>query len=66
MIDIEEVAGKEAMNVLNAEFGRNRAIFFQCDVANNSEFDGNYIFIQYTMQVFMRDVVIDDNEFDFV
>lgn len=43
MIDIEEVAGKEAMNVLNAEFGRNRAMFFHCDVANNAEFDGNYI-----------------------
>ncbi|XP_033194339.2 uncharacterized protein LOC117158996 [Bombus vancouverensis nearcticus] len=42
MIDIEEVAGKEAMNVLNAEFGRNRAIFFQCDVANNSEFDDTF------------------------
>ena len=51
MIDCEEVAGKEAMNVLNAEFGRNRAIFFQCDVANNSEFDGNYIFVQHNLIV---------------
>ncbi|KAK1126705.1 hypothetical protein K0M31_004329 [Melipona bicolor] len=42
MIDVEEVAGKEAMNVLNAEFGRNRAVFFHCDVANNAQFDDTF------------------------
>ncbi|XP_053980187.1 uncharacterized protein LOC128877157 [Hylaeus volcanicus] len=39
MIDIRESAGKHAMDTLNTEFGRNRTVFFQCDVANNSEFD---------------------------
>ncbi|KZC09509.1 15-hydroxyprostaglandin dehydrogenase [NAD(+)] [Dufourea novaeangliae] len=42
MIDIRESAGKQAMDTLNAEFGKNRAIFFQCDVANNSEFDDTF------------------------
>ena len=42
MIDIRESASKQAMDALNAEFGRNRAVFFRCDVTNNSEFDGNY------------------------
>ena len=47
MIDVEEVAGEEATNILNAEFGRNRAVFFHCDVANNAQFDGNYFYILY-------------------
>ncbi|XP_043523382.1 uncharacterized protein LOC122535699 [Frieseomelitta varia] len=42
MIDVEEVAGEEAMNILNAEFGRNRAVFFHCDVANNAQFDDTF------------------------
>lgn len=42
MIDIRESAGKRAMDVLNAEFGRNRVVFFRCDVANNAEFDDTF------------------------
>ncbi|XP_076398320.1 15-hydroxyprostaglandin dehydrogenase [NAD(+)]-like [Megachile rotundata] len=42
MIDIQESSGKEAMEALNAEFGKQRAVFFQCDVANNSEFDDTF------------------------
>ena len=42
MIDIRESAGKQAMETLNAEFGRNRAIFFRCDVASNFEFDDTF------------------------
>ncbi|XP_043260420.1 15-hydroxyprostaglandin dehydrogenase [NAD(+)]-like [Colletes gigas] len=42
MIDIRETHGMQAMNTLNAEFGRNRAVFFRCDVANNSEFDETF------------------------
>ncbi|XP_076547062.1 uncharacterized protein LOC117607060 [Osmia lignaria lignaria] len=42
MIDIRESAGKQAMETLNAEFGRNRAIFFRCDVTSNFEFDDTF------------------------
>ena len=42
MIDIRESASKQAMDALNAEFGRNRAVFFRCDVTNNSEFDETF------------------------
>ncbi|XP_076634792.1 uncharacterized protein LOC143348457 [Colletes latitarsis] len=42
MIDIRETHGMQAMNTLNAEFGRNRAVFFRCDVTNNSEFDETF------------------------
>lgn len=42
MIDNRESSGKQAMEALNAEFGRHRAVFFQCDVANNSEFDDTF------------------------
>ncbi|XP_076174697.1 15-hydroxyprostaglandin dehydrogenase [NAD(+)]-like [Ptiloglossa arizonensis] len=42
MIDIRETAGMQAMDALNAEFGRNRAIFFRCDVTKNSEFDETF------------------------
>nr|XP_031831101.1 peroxisomal hydratase-dehydrogenase-epimerase-like [Nomia melanderi] len=42
LIDIRESAGTEAMNALNAEFGRNRAVFFHCDVTNNSQFDDTF------------------------
>ncbi|XP_076752915.1 15-hydroxyprostaglandin dehydrogenase [NAD(+)] [Xylocopa sonorina] len=42
MIDIRESDGKQAMDMLNAEFGRNRAIFFYCDVTNNCEFDDTF------------------------
>lgn len=39
MIDAEE-SGKETVDILNKEFGRNRTIFYHCNIANNSEFDG--------------------------
>lgn len=39
MIDTEE-SGKETVDILNKEFGRNRTIFYHCNIANNSEFDG--------------------------
>ncbi|XP_017764127.1 PREDICTED: 15-hydroxyprostaglandin dehydrogenase [NAD(+)]-like [Eufriesea mexicana] len=42
MIDIRETAGQNAVDTLNAEFGRNRAVFFHCDVANNSLFDDTF------------------------
>lgn len=47
IIDIPET-GKHAMDTLNEEFGRNRAVFFQCDMANNSEFDGDYEYNYYS------------------
>ncbi|CAD1475082.1 unnamed protein product, partial [Heterotrigona itama] len=67
MIDIEEVAGKEAMNVLNAEFGRNRAVFFHCDVANNAEFDNTFKKAVKTLgglEILVNNVgVINENDF---
>lgn len=51
MIDIRESASKQAMDALNAEFGRNRAVFFRCDVTNNSEFDGNLLSDHYRRNV---------------
>lgn len=42
MIDIRESDGKKAMDMLNAEFGRNRVVFFHCDVTNNVEFDETF------------------------
>lgn len=42
LIDIRESRGIQATDSLNAEFGRNRAVFFHCDVTNNSEFDDTF------------------------
>jgi len=44
MIDIRRSLGEQAVQDLNSEFGRKRAIFFHCDVTNNSEFDGKYVY----------------------
>lgn len=41
MIDTEE-SGKETVDILNKEFGRNRTIFYHCNIANNSEFDDTF------------------------
>lgn len=41
MIDAEE-SGKETVDILNKEFGRNRTIFYHCNIANNSEFDDTF------------------------
>lgn len=43
MIDIRESPGKQAVESLNREFGRKRAVFLYCDVTVNSKFDGKYI-----------------------
>lgn len=43
MIDIRQWLGEQAVETLNNEFGRKRAVFLHCDVTNNSEFDGKYI-----------------------
>jgi len=43
MIDIRQSLGERAVDSLNNEFGRKRAVFLRCDVTNNSEFDGKYI-----------------------
>jgi len=45
MIDIRQSLGERAVDNLNNEFGRKRAVFLRCDVTNNSEFDGKYITI---------------------
>ncbi|XP_011882863.1 PREDICTED: peroxisomal hydratase-dehydrogenase-epimerase-like [Vollenhovia emeryi] len=42
MIDIRQSLGEQAVNNLNSEFGRKRAVFLHCDVANNSEFDATF------------------------
>ncbi|KAH0946947.1 hypothetical protein HN011_001227 [Eciton burchellii] len=42
MIDIRRSLGEQAVQDLNSEFGRKRAVFFHCDVTNNSEFDGTF------------------------
>ncbi|XP_066583832.1 uncharacterized protein [Prorops nasuta] len=42
MLDNEAKAGEDAMERLNAEFGKNRALFMQCDVTNNSQFDETF------------------------
>jgi len=44
MIDIRRSLGEQAVQDLNSEFGRKRAVFFHCDVTNNSEFDGKYMY----------------------
>lgn len=46
MIDIRESLGEQAVESLNSEFGRKRAVFLSCDVTNNSKFDGKYIYAQ--------------------
>lgn len=38
VIDIRAEKGQQSANLLNEEFGRNRAFFFGCDVANSTEF----------------------------
>lgn len=38
VMDIREAEGERTVEVLNKEFGRNRAKFFHCDVANSTEF----------------------------
>ncbi|KAL6444259.1 hypothetical protein ACFW04_001872 [Cataglyphis niger] len=45
LIDIQQSLGEQAVENLNNEFGRKRAIFLHCDMTNNSEFDGEYIYI---------------------
>ncbi|KAL2718742.1 15-hydroxyprostaglandin dehydrogenase NAD(+)-like [Vespula squamosa] len=41
MIDNREKEGTEAMDILNFEFGRNRAIFLLCDVTRSTDFNGS-------------------------
>lgn len=40
MIDIRQSSGEKAVEILNSEFGRKRAVFLHCDVTNSSEIDG--------------------------
>lgn len=47
MIDIRQSPGEKAVEILNSEFGRKRAIFLHCDVTNSSELDGMYIHARY-------------------
>ncbi|KAL6267507.1 hypothetical protein P5V15_000581 [Pogonomyrmex californicus] len=42
MIDIQQSLGEQAVESLNNEFGRKRAVFLHCDVANSSEFDATF------------------------
>lgn len=42
MIDIRQSHGEQAVQTLNSEFGRKRAVFLHCDVTNNSEFDSTF------------------------
>ncbi|TGZ49122.1 15-hydroxyprostaglandin dehydrogenase [NAD(+)]-like [Temnothorax longispinosus] len=42
MIDIRQSLGEQAVESLNNEFGRKRAVFLHCDVTNNSEFDATF------------------------
>ncbi|KAL0107566.1 hypothetical protein PUN28_014704 [Cardiocondyla obscurior] len=42
MIDIRQSHGEQAVESLNNEFGRKRAVFLYCDVTNNSEFDAAF------------------------
>lgn len=44
LIDSRQSPGEQVVENLNNEFGRKRAIFLHCDVTNNSEFDGKYIY----------------------
>lgn len=43
MIDIRQSSGEKAVEILNSEFGRKRAVFLHCDVTNSSELDGKYV-----------------------
>lgn len=38
LMDNERSTGEQAAGKLNSEFGRNRAVFMECDIANSSEF----------------------------
>ncbi|XP_039308739.1 peroxisomal hydratase-dehydrogenase-epimerase [Solenopsis invicta] len=42
MIDIRQWLGEQAVQSLNNEFGRKRAVFLHCDVTNNSEYDATF------------------------
>ncbi|KMQ96442.1 15-hydroxyprostaglandin dehydrogenase [Lasius niger] len=42
LIDIRQPSGEQAVENLNNEFGRKRAVFLHCDVTNNSEFDATF------------------------
>ncbi|KAL6444254.1 hypothetical protein ACFW04_001872 [Cataglyphis niger] len=42
LIDIQQSLGEQAVENLNNEFGRKRAIFLHCDMTNNSEFDATF------------------------
>lgn len=42
MIDIRQSPGEKAVEILNSEFGRKRAIFLHCDVTNSSELDASF------------------------
>lgn len=39
-MDLDNENGKEAVQKLEAEFGRGRARFFPCDVTNSEHFTG--------------------------
>lgn len=52
MIDIRQSFGEQAVESLNNEFGRKRAVFLRCDVTNNSEFDGKYITSPYHVNLY--------------
>ncbi|XP_029175316.1 peroxisomal hydratase-dehydrogenase-epimerase-like [Nylanderia fulva] len=42
LIDAQQSSGEQAVENLNNEFGRKRAVFLHCDVTNNSEFDATF------------------------
>lgn len=52
LIDLRQSIGEEAAEKLNQEFGRKRAVFLHCDVTNNTEYDGKYIFIKIKLCFF--------------
>lgn len=42
MIDIQKSSGEQAVETLNSEFGRKRAVFLHSDVTNNANFDTTF------------------------
>lgn len=58
MIDIRQRLGEQAVETLNNEFGRKRAVFLRCDVTNNSEFDGKYITSIFYVNLYFINTII--------
>jgi len=56
MIDIRQSLGEQAVESLNNEFGRKRAVFLRCDVTNNSEFDGKHITSLYHVNLYFAHI----------